>query len=326
MNRIIRSIDQNHNHHNKPGGKDGGSSSSTAAVKYHRHDIRKRAFRIKSTGDESSTNDSHLSFRSGFESSHASHDSSRPSTGGAGAGGKNHQKNHCINNNYPSSDSPNGGGPGIRSSSRSSHGVATPTIGQAQGPHAVPTTRQIARIRFANLLIGMTCSFIFCWAPYNLISLWVDLFPDESWLPYLSFALLLGHSHSAINPVIYWYLNKASRAKLRHLVQSRTQLIQMKRMKTKTDMIYLQSNLPPPHQQLAQARAAQAAATPYQHAHQRLTMDTAPNGTLKGSIAMLAGANSGARIISENSLGDPFPGRPPPAALMQFLPKNCTRL
>ncbi|XP_013792887.2 neuropeptide Y receptor type 5-like [Limulus polyphemus] len=71
--------------------------------------------------------------------------------------------------------------------------------------------------RLSYLLMGMTLCFVICWLPYNIISSYVDLFEIMTVTKYLPFTLLLGHAHSAINPVIYWLLNKTLRRKMQNI-------------------------------------------------------------------------------------------------------------
>ncbi|XP_076305081.1 QRFP-like peptide receptor [Tachypleus tridentatus] len=76
--------------------------------------------------------------------------------------------------------------------------------------------------RLAYLLMGMTMCFVICWLPYNITSSYVDLFGIPSVAKYLPFTLLLGHAHSAINPIVYWLLNKTLRKKMHNIKQRST--------------------------------------------------------------------------------------------------------
>lgn len=65
-----------------------------------------------------------------------------------------------------------------------------------------------SRRQLANILLGMALCFVFCWLPYNLMSLYMDLFPSEDLVNILRYTLVLGHSYSAINPIVYWMINR----------------------------------------------------------------------------------------------------------------------
>ncbi|XP_076328720.1 5-hydroxytryptamine receptor 1E-like [Tachypleus tridentatus] len=100
--------------------------------------------------------------------------------------------------------------------------------------------------RLAYLLMGMTLCFVTCWLPYNIISSYVDLFDILIVTKYLPFTLLLGHAHSAINPVVYWLLNKTLRRKMQEIKYrsttrsaSRVQRIPMKRLNSNPQTQFL---------------------------------------------------------------------------------------
>ncbi len=66
------------------------------------------------------------------------------------------------------------------------------------------------RRRVAKMLLVLAILFAASWMPYYIIMLYTDFKKDkgqEASLTALSFALLLGHSHSAQNPVIYCVMN-----------------------------------------------------------------------------------------------------------------------
>ncbi|KAI1287786.1 hypothetical protein HDE_09826 [Halotydeus destructor] len=70
--------------------------------------------------------------------------------------------------------------------------------------------RQLNRKRksISRLIIWTTVVFVLCWMPYNLVSLWLDVDATDLGLAILPFTLFLGHMHSAVNPFVYWLLNK----------------------------------------------------------------------------------------------------------------------
>jgi len=72
------------------------------------------------------------------------------------------------------------------------------------------------RRRAAVMLLVVACLFATFWLPYHVINLYLDFVPSskvtssDSWLSWLaSLSLLLGHSHSAQNPIIYFVMSKA---------------------------------------------------------------------------------------------------------------------
>lgn len=78
------------------------------------------------------------------------------------------------------------------------------------------------RRRVARMLLLLAVLFAVSWMPYYVISLYADFGRKgalEESLVALSFALLLGHSHSAQNPILYCTMNrgfqKAASAALR---------------------------------------------------------------------------------------------------------------
>ncbi|XP_067139086.1 neuropeptide receptor npr-1-like [Centruroides vittatus] len=79
-----------------------------------------------------------------------------------------------------------------------------------------------SRRKLANLLMGMTSCFVICWLPYNITSFYVDLYPSPSLVVFLPFTLLLGHAHSAINPIIYWFMNRDVRLKVKNAFNNKT--------------------------------------------------------------------------------------------------------
>ncbi|KAL0279654.1 UNVERIFIED_CONTAM: hypothetical protein PYX00_001160 [Menopon gallinae] len=66
-----------------------------------------------------------------------------------------------------------------------------------------------SRRRLANMLVAMVIVFAICWAPYVVLRICSEagLTVSASILP---FCLLLGHTHSAINPLVYYLSNRQS--------------------------------------------------------------------------------------------------------------------
>jgi len=71
----------------------------------------------------------------------------------------------------------------------------------------VPTGRRT----IVRLLVVIVTVFAVCWLPYNVLSLSVDVSLDANHTKLLPFALWLGHAHSAVNPVVYWFFNRTFR-------------------------------------------------------------------------------------------------------------------
>lgn len=69
-----------------------------------------------------------------------------------------------------------------------------------------------SRRRLANMLVALVIVFATCWLPYVALMVYsIDQNADKSTMQMLlPFCLLLGHMHSAINPVVYWFLNRQS--------------------------------------------------------------------------------------------------------------------
>ncbi|XP_064626185.1 orexin/Hypocretin receptor type 1-like isoform X2 [Lineus longissimus] len=76
-----------------------------------------------------------------------------------------------------------------------------------------------SRRKVARMLMCLAILFAFCWMPYNICSLYIDLQTadnmDVDSLTALPFTLCLGHSNSALNPVLYWFMNKSFRKAVR---------------------------------------------------------------------------------------------------------------
>lgn len=63
------------------------------------------------------------------------------------------------------------------------------------------------------MLMSLVVVFAVCWIPYLACSICIELLPESSSsraiaIHLFPFALLLGHAHSAFNPVVYWLLNR----------------------------------------------------------------------------------------------------------------------
>ncbi|KAG8247507.1 hypothetical protein J6590_059253 [Homalodisca vitripennis] len=88
----------------------------------------------------------------------------------------------------------------------------------ARSPRRPPLTKQMSRQslhsrrRLANMLVALVVVFATCWLPYVSLRIYsVDPTSDSELIQsFLPFCLLLGHTHSAINPIVYWFLNRQS--------------------------------------------------------------------------------------------------------------------
>ena len=81
------------------------------------------------------------------------------------------------------------------------------------------TQRLIYRQKAARMVILLVCAFMVCWLPYSIISALADLSENAGIIKALPFVLWLGHAHSAINPAMYWSLNRQFRVNVRRLVK-----------------------------------------------------------------------------------------------------------
>lgn len=95
----------------------------------------------------------------------------------------------------------------------SSRSMQVPTV----GPYRDAINR--SRRSVVRLLVTIVVVFVASWLPYNVVSLRVDLSLDAGEARILPFALWLGHAHSAINPVVYWFFNKTFRHCVRNALQ-----------------------------------------------------------------------------------------------------------
>ena len=83
------------------------------------------------------------------------------------------------------------------------------------------STVMLGRKRVARMLMALIAVFVLCWLPYNICSLSLDLNLDFRDAQILPFTLWMGHAHSAVNPFIYWFLNKSFRNSMRKALTCR---------------------------------------------------------------------------------------------------------
>ena len=84
------------------------------------------------------------------------------------------------------------------------------------------STVMMGRKRVARMLIVLIALFISCWLPYNIFSLSLDVSSHITDALILPFTLCLAHAHSAVNPVLYWFLNKNFRHSIRKAISCRS--------------------------------------------------------------------------------------------------------
>ena len=73
------------------------------------------------------------------------------------------------------------------------------------------STVMLGRKRVARMLVALIAVFLLCWLPYNICSLSLDVNFDYQDAQIIPFTLWVGHAHSAVNPLLYWFLNKSFR-------------------------------------------------------------------------------------------------------------------
>lgn len=81
------------------------------------------------------------------------------------------------------------------------------------------------RRRIALMLALVAVFFAVSWLPYHTVSLYVDFVrrsEQGASLAALPFTLLLGHSHSAQNPILYWVMNRPFRRGVAAVMRCRT--------------------------------------------------------------------------------------------------------
>ena len=82
-------------------------------------------------------------------------------------------------------------------------------IGKIQGEKVMLSRRKVARI-----LVVLAILFAICWMPCHLLSLYLDFVSTEEGmlgLTILPFTILIGHANSALNPILYCFMNKSFR-------------------------------------------------------------------------------------------------------------------
>ena len=84
------------------------------------------------------------------------------------------------------------------------------------------------RRRVAKMLLILAAIFALSWMPYHIIILYMDFIQSEymdKTLVILYFSLLVGHSHSAQNPIVYCLMNNSFRRGLISILKCRCHLM-----------------------------------------------------------------------------------------------------
>ncbi|KAK3593746.1 hypothetical protein CHS0354_014276 [Potamilus streckersoni] len=82
------------------------------------------------------------------------------------------------------------------------------------------TRRVVKRKLAARMVIFLVVAFLVCWLPYNVLSAVADLESGPDLARALPFVLWLGHAQSAVNPAMYWLMNKRFRESVCRMVKS----------------------------------------------------------------------------------------------------------
>ncbi|XP_066292902.1 QRFP-like peptide receptor [Branchiostoma lanceolatum] len=91
-----------------------------------------------------------------------------------------------------------------------------------------PSTRQsMGRRRVVKVFVVLAIVFTASWLPYYILNIWLDLQPEEQLeevaLLMFDFALCLGISNSAVNPVCYCFLSKPLQKALQQKCKKKSQ-------------------------------------------------------------------------------------------------------
>lgn len=97
--------------------------------------------------------------------------------------------------------------------------ASRPIIAHAMTSSAVAMTtlKQVSQVarnrqRVAKMLLLLTILFVLCWTPYHVINISIDFMPvgfneNTVVIALLHYSVLLGHVNSALNPILYCFLN-----------------------------------------------------------------------------------------------------------------------
>ncbi|XP_069354744.1 neuropeptide FF receptor 1-like isoform X2 [Maniola hyperantus] len=92
------------------------------------------------------------------------------------------------------------------------------TEGSANSQQRLRLVRERKRVAWILLLLAVL--FALCWLPYNILQLLLDMnaVREDSIALVLPYTLLLGHTNSAINPIVYCLMTRNFRRSLRKLL------------------------------------------------------------------------------------------------------------
>ncbi|XP_050342405.1 QRFP-like peptide receptor [Nymphalis io] len=92
------------------------------------------------------------------------------------------------------------------------------TEGSANSQQRLRLVRERKRVAWILLLLAVL--FALCWLPYNILQLLIDVnaLQADSVALVLPYTLLLGHTNSAINPIVYCLMTRNFRRSLRKLL------------------------------------------------------------------------------------------------------------
>jgi hypothetical protein len=116
------------------------------------------------------------------------------------------------------------------------------------------------RRRVAKILLVLALVFAFCWLPYSVLNLIMDMYDKEPPAPdaepgdtnsgsdvdeqllhitslLLPFALLVGHSQAAVNPLLYCLLSKNFRRSVTDLIRHPTRAIRSRQQCKVSDLL-----------------------------------------------------------------------------------------
>ena len=117
-----------------------------------------------------------------------------------------------------SSISPNQPSKDIKTIIRAHRRLRAPKLERGTSLFSVHQGHSLAkRKRLGNLLILLSVIFTICWLPYVVALIAWGLYPSPKTYIILLFCLLLGHTYSAVSPIIYWIMNKSVIISLQNL-------------------------------------------------------------------------------------------------------------
>ncbi|CAD5116800.1 DgyrCDS5648 [Dimorphilus gyrociliatus] len=84
------------------------------------------------------------------------------------------------------------------------------------------TSIDVGKRKITKMLFIVVLMFIICWMPYSIMSFVMDLTTGEETATTIrmifNYVLLLAHANCAVNPILYWVLNKSFRHCMQNLM------------------------------------------------------------------------------------------------------------